>query len=193
MSMYCSACGTTKNRLRQYYLDDPSIDFYRIYGSQGIQYNIPARHINSFDDIIKHFHLQETKLTTDSFFYWLQGYFELSGDFHLDLQQITVVEDHMKLVEKGSPSGKYMYFKGLWDANLIQTPKEDKLDASFIRQFLGEYFTNVTKPANKEPPTPMLVPTYSSIPEWWSTGSYYDFWNKIRYCQINFKKYPPKP
>ena len=41
------------------------------------------------------------------FFYWLQGFFELSGATHLDEEQVKIVKEHMALVVKKVTQSQY--------------------------------------------------------------------------------------
>lgn len=37
-------------------------------------------------------------MTTEQFTYWLQGFFEVSGDKKLNEKQVTIIKDHLALV-----------------------------------------------------------------------------------------------
>lgn len=37
-------------------------------------------------------------MSPENFCYWLQGYFELSGEEDLSMEQVEVIRDHLKLV-----------------------------------------------------------------------------------------------
>lgn len=44
------------------------------------------------------------------FVYWLQGFFELSGDLVLDTKQCEIIKDHLALVlEKKTPERSQLY------------------------------------------------------------------------------------
>lgn len=40
----------------------------------------------------------ESKLTSEQFTYWLQGYFEISGTNELNSTQVQIIKDHLDLV-----------------------------------------------------------------------------------------------
>ena len=37
-------------------------------------------------------------MTPEQFAYWLQGFFEISGDYSLDDKKVNIIKDHLKLV-----------------------------------------------------------------------------------------------
>jgi len=57
-------------------------------------------------------------MTSQEFCYWLQGYFEVSGNETLTPEQVKIVKDHLKLVfTKVTPSYEYPPnhpFKDAW-------------------------------------------------------------------------------
>ena len=49
-------------------------------------------------------------MTTENFFYWLQGFFELSGTTNLNTEQVQIIKDHMALVaSKVTPERKLFH------------------------------------------------------------------------------------
>lgn len=42
-------------------------------------------------------------MTPENFAYWLQGYFEISGNPNLTASQVQEIKNHLQLVFKGNP------------------------------------------------------------------------------------------
>ena len=53
-------------------------------------------------------------MTPENFTYWLNGYFEISGDKTLDIREVQIIKDHLGLVlNKKTPDRSLSY--GLLD------------------------------------------------------------------------------
>lgn len=68
-------------------------------------------------------------MTEENFLYWLQGYFEISGETTFTIDQLRIVEDHLKLIP---------------DSPIKEVIQSKILDPKFLAGFIQGQFTKVT-------------------------------------------------
>jgi len=103
-------------------------------------------------------------MNEQNFFYWLQGYFEISKTPTLDIEQIDVIIEHIGLVKNGSSTICENLAKIEMLCELIKEDVENiemiKKNADKIKNLVEKYFVKVTGKSKTLKPVP--VPHYCS-------------------------------